>query len=72
MVWYLFAEGTFLFLDGGTHDIGIVRDSTLVGTNDYIQFTENFEAVAMVGVESYKVTSTFTGTGAPVIGQTGN
>jgi len=72
MVWYLFAEGTFLFLDGGTLDIGIVRDSTLVGTNDYIQFTENFEAVAMVGVESYKVTSTFTGTGAPVIGQTGN
>lgn len=57
-VWYIFAEGTFLFLDGGTLDIGIVRDSTLVGTNDYIQFTENFEAVAMVGVESLKVTST--------------
>jgi len=23
----------------------VVRDSTLVGTNDYIQFTENFEGV---------------------------
>lgn len=69
LVWYLFAEGTFLFLDGGTLDIGIVRDSTLVGTNDYIQFTENFEAVAMVGVESYKVTSTFT---TPLKGFTGN
>lgn len=57
IVWNLFAEGTFLFLDGGTLDIGIVRDSTLVGTNDYIQFTENFEAVAKVGIEALKVTS---------------
>lgn len=58
-VWYMFAEGTFLFLDGGTLDIGIVRDSTLVGTNDYIQFTENFEAIAKVGLESLKITSNF-------------
>jgi hypothetical protein len=58
-VWYMFAEGTFLFLDGGTLDIGVVRDSTLVGTNDYIQFTENFEAVAKVGLESLKITSNF-------------
>jgi hypothetical protein len=58
-VWYMFAEGTFLFLDGGTLDIGVVRDSTLVGTNDYIQFTENFEAVAKVGLESLKITSSF-------------
>jgi hypothetical protein len=58
VVWYLFAPGSFLFLDGGTLDIGVVRDSTLVGTNDYIQFTENFEAVALVGVEGLKITST--------------
>jgi hypothetical protein len=58
VVWNMFAPGTFLFLDGGTLDIGVVRDSTLVGTNDYIQFTENFEAVAMVGVEALKITST--------------
>lgn len=57
-VWELFAPGTFLFLDGGTLDIGVVRDSTLVGTNDYIQFTENFEAVAKVGLEALKITST--------------
>jgi hypothetical protein len=69
LVWYLFAEGTFLFLDGGTLDIGVVRDSTLVSTNDYIQFTENFEAVAMVGVEAYRVTSTL-GTGV-LQGKTG-
>jgi len=57
-VWYLFAEGTFLFLDGGTLDLGIIRDSTLVGTNDYKMFVETFEGVAKVGVESLRVTST--------------
>jgi hypothetical protein len=56
--WYLFAEGSFLFLDGGTLDLGIVRDSTLVGTNDYKMFVETFEGVAFVGVESLAITST--------------
>jgi hypothetical protein len=57
-VWYIFAEGTFLFLDGGTLDLGVIRDSTLVGTNDYKMFVETFEGVAKVGIESLKVTST--------------
>jgi hypothetical protein len=57
-VWYLFAEGSFLFLDGGTLDLGVIRDSTLVGTNDYKMFVETFENVALVGVESLQVTST--------------
>ena len=57
-VWYLFAEGSFLFLDGGTLDLGIIRDSTLVGTNDYKMFVETFENVAFVGIESLKITST--------------
>jgi len=56
--WFLFAEGTFLFLDGGTLDLGIIRDSSLVGTNDYKMFTETFENVAKVGVEALKITST--------------
>ena len=56
-VWYLFAEGTFLFLDGGTLDLGIIRDSTLVGTNDYKMFIETFENVAKVGVESLAITT---------------
>ena len=56
--WYMFAEGTFLFLDGGTLDLGIIRDSTLVGTNDYKMFVETFEGVAKVGIESLVVTST--------------
>jgi hypothetical protein len=57
-VWYLFAEGSFLFLDGGTLDLGIIRDSSLVGTNDYKMFVETFENVAFVGVESLAITST--------------
>lgn len=57
VIWYLFSEGTFLFLDGGTLDLGIVRDSTLNGTNDYKLFIETFEGVAKVGVESLRVTS---------------
>jgi hypothetical protein len=56
--WFMFAEGTFLFLDGGTLDLGIIRDSSLVGTNDYKMFVETFEGVAKVGIESLKVTST--------------
>jgi hypothetical protein len=55
--WYLFAEGSFLFLDGGTLDLGIIRDSSLVGTNDYKMFIETFENVAFVGVESLKITT---------------
>ena len=62
--WYIFAEGTFLFLDGGTMDLGIIRDSTLVGTNDYKMFVETFEGVAKVGVESLKVVSTISVNGA--------
>jgi hypothetical protein len=67
--WFLFAEGTFLFLDGGTLDLGIIRDSTLVGTNDYKMFLETFENVAKVGIESLKITSTFVvkGTAAALV-----
>lgn len=55
--WFLFSEGSFLFLDGGTLDIGVVRDSGLVGTNDYRMFTETFEGLAFVGIESLAITS---------------
>ena len=62
--WFLFAEGTFLFLDGGTLDLGIIRDSGLVGTNDYKMFIETFEGVAKVGIESLAITSTINVNGA--------
>jgi hypothetical protein len=57
-VWYMFSEGSFLFLDGGTLDLGIIRDSSLVGTNDYKMFVETFEGIAFIGVEALKITST--------------
>lgn len=56
--WYIYAEGAFLFLDGGTLDLGIVRDADLVSTNDYKTFTESFEGVARIGAESIRVTTT--------------
>lgn len=60
LIWYLFAEGTFLFLDGGELDLGLVRDSTLNGTNDYKIFLETFEGVAKVGIEALRITSALT------------
>jgi hypothetical protein len=64
VIWYMFAEGTFLFLDGGTLDLGLVRDSTLNSTNDYKMFVETFEGVAKRGIESLRVTSPFETNGA--------
>jgi hypothetical protein len=62
--WYIFPEGTFLFLDGGSLELGLVRDSVLNATNDFQLFGETFEAVAYVGVESLAVTSTVCPSGA--------
>ena len=45
-------EGSFLFLDGGSLELGIVRDSSLNATNDFQIFGETFEALACIGVES--------------------
>lgn len=58
VVWFLFVDGSFVFLDGGTLDLGLVRDSTLNSTNDYQIFAETFEAVAFYGIQSLKITST--------------
>ena len=44
-----FPEGTFLHLDGGVLELGIVRDSTLNSMNDYQVFGETFENVARIG-----------------------
>lgn len=48
----LYPEGTFLFLDGGELDLGVVRDSELNKTNDFQTFAESFEAVHKIGAES--------------------
>lgn len=55
----LFAEGTWLFLDGGTLDLGVIRDSSLVATNQYKQFVESFEGVANIGCDSFWVTANY-------------
>lgn len=60
----LWAEGTWLFLDGGNLDIGVIRDSSLVQTNQYKQFVESFEGVANVGCDSYWVSAAYEPTGA--------
>lgn len=74
VVWYLFPEGGFVFLDGGTLDLGIVRDSTLNAKNDYQIFVETFEGLIKRAPETYRVTTPLnilgatTGTVDPVAG----
>lgn len=51
----LYAPGSFLFLDGGSLDLGLVRDSGLNARNRYRQFMETFEGVAHRGVESLRL-----------------
>jgi len=63
VIWYLFAEGTFAFMDGGTLDLGLVRDSTLNAANDYQMFVETFENVVKFGNESLRVSSPLIPTG---------
>jgi hypothetical protein len=55
VVWYLFPEASFLYLDGGVLELGIVRDSVLNSQNNMQLFGESFENVAYVGVESLAV-----------------
>jgi len=55
--WGLYDEGHFLFLDGGTLDLGVVRDSSLNETNDYETFVETFEGLAVRGSEALWITS---------------
>lgn len=66
-LWYIFPEGSYLFLDGGTLDLGIVRDSVLNATNDFQIFGETFENVAFVGPAALRVASAIcaNGTVAP-------
>lgn len=71
VVWYLYIEGSFVFLDGGTLDLGLVRDSTLNKTNDYQIFAETFENVVFYGIESIKVTSTICPSGVHAPAATG-
>lgn len=55
--WAMFAPGSWLFVDSGVLELGIVRDSTLNATNSYQVFGESWEAAAGIGVQSLWVTS---------------
>lgn len=59
----LHAEGHFTHLDGGTLDLGIVRDSDLIERNRYRQFSETWEGVAARGVEALRVVADVLPTG---------
>jgi hypothetical protein len=54
---FLFAPGSFIFLDGGALDLGLIRDSVLNNTNDAELFAETFEGIAFVGLESVRFRS---------------
>jgi hypothetical protein len=62
--WQISAPGSFLLLDNGRLDLGVVRDSVLNSTNDYQTFAETFEGLAFLGLESLWVTSTVCPNGA--------
>lgn len=51
----LYVTGDWILLDGGTLDLGLVRDSTLNMRNRYQVFSEAFEGVAFRGLESLRV-----------------
>lgn len=53
---WLYPDGSHLFLDGGTLDLGLYRDSALVQTNDLQIFSETFEGHAFHGPESWDIT----------------
>lgn len=63
IVSYMFPAGAFQFLDGGTLDLGLVRDSTLNLANDFQMFSETFEAVAFRGGEALRISQAVTPSG---------
>ncbi|MCU1691146.1 MAG: hypothetical protein JWM64_237 [Frankiales bacterium] len=57
--WYLYPEGTYQFLDGGTLDLGIVRDTRTNAVNRFETFAESFEGIAKRGAYGYALRSPF-------------
>jgi len=59
----MYATGSFLRLDGGSLDLGVVRTKEDIQTNRYCTFTETFEEVAYIGPESAPGDGTWSYTG---------
>lgn len=53
---YIYAPGTWVRLDGGTLDVGLVRDSTLNSQNNLQLFSEEWVQACKVGYESVAFT----------------
>lgn len=54
---WLFPAGTWVHLDGGQLNLGVVRDAELVASNDYRLFSETFEFAAKMGAaQSLQIT----------------
>jgi hypothetical protein len=67
---FIYAPGTFVRLDGGTLDVGLVRDSTLNRTNDLQLFMEEWIGIAKLGFESVGLLSTLCVNGSGPAGVT--
>lgn len=61
--WFLYPEGTWLYLDGFTMELGLVRDSVLNADNQFQVFAETMEGAMKIGVESLAVTTELCGSG---------
>lgn len=61
---WMFPPGTWVRLDGGTLDVGMIRDSALVETNDYRIFSEEWVQVCKRGGESIALDVTICPNGA--------
>lgn len=61
---YLFSPGTFVRLDGGTLDVGLIRDSQLTRRNDFQMFYEEWIGMCQLCPESVALTVPFCVNGA--------
>jgi hypothetical protein len=61
---WLYPEGSWVFLDGGELNLGMVRDSILNRTNDFQMFSETFEKAIFRGHESQQINMRLAPTGA--------
>lgn len=69
--WMLYPTGTFIRLDNGELDLGVVRSKEDISKNQYCQFAETFETAAYMGPASPNEWATHGVTPIEVLGSTG-
>lgn len=60
-------EGSFAVADGGTLDLGLVRDSALNATNDAMFFSESWECIVPKVIESFMIESALCDSGVGAV-----